>query len=42
MPIEIKALPKDEYAAWLAEAKAKFAAADSVPALSTVKLASAN
>jgi cytochrome c oxidase subunit 2 len=40
MPIEIKALPKAEYAAWLTEAKEKFAAA--APAPSSLKLASAN
>jgi len=42
MPIEIKALPKAEYAAWLAEAKEKFAAAAPAPAASSLKLASAN
>jgi cytochrome c oxidase subunit 2 len=42
MPIEIKALPKAEYQAWLAEAKVKFAAADPVPAASTLKMAFAN
>ena len=42
MPIEIKALPKAEFAAWLAKAKEEFAvsAPQSIPV--TVKLASAN
>ena len=30
MPIEVKSLPKDEYEAWLANAKQEFASADSV------------
>ncbi|MBT6415529.1 cytochrome c oxidase subunit II [Candidatus Puniceispirillum sp.] len=30
MPIEVKSLPKDEYAAWLANAKQEFASADAV------------
>lgn len=30
MPIEVQALPKDEYAAWLANAKQEFASADTV------------
>jgi hypothetical protein len=30
MPIEVKSLPKDEYAVWLANAKQEFASADSV------------
>jgi len=30
MPIEVQALPKDEYAAWLATAKQEFASADAV------------
>jgi cytochrome c oxidase subunit 2 len=42
MPIEIKALPKAEYAAWLAKAKEEFAASAPQLAPVTVKLASAN
>ena len=42
MPIEIKALPKADYAAWLAKAKEQFAASAPQLAPVTVKLASAN
>jgi cytochrome c oxidase subunit 2 len=42
MPIEIKALPKAEYAAWLAKAKEEFAASAPQLAPAPVKLASAN
>jgi len=41
MPIEVKALPKAEYAAWLAKAKKEFASNDAVPAQTEVTLASA-
>ena len=41
MPIEVKALPKAEYAAWLVEAKKEFASNDIVPVQSEVTLASA-
>ena len=41
MPIEVKALPKAEYAAWLAEAKKEFASNDIVPVQPEVTLASA-
>ena len=41
MPIEVKALPKAEYAAWLVEAKKEFASSDIVPVQSEVTLASA-
>ena len=37
MPIEVRSLPKDEYAAWLANAKQEFASADSVaPAIGNI------
>jgi cytochrome c oxidase subunit 2 len=41
MPIEVKALPKAEYAAWLANAKKEFASNEVVPAQTEVTLASA-
>lgn len=41
MPIEVKALPKAEYAAWLANAKKEFASNEVVPAQTAVTLASA-
>ena len=41
MPIEVKALPKAEYAAWLAQAKEEFASNDIVPVQPEVTLASA-
>ena len=41
MPIEVKALPKAEYAAWLANAKKEFASNEVVPAQPEVTLASA-
>ena len=41
MPIEVKALPKAEYAAWLVEAKKEFASNDIVPVQPEVTLASA-
>jgi len=41
MPIEVKALPKAEYAAWLAKAKKEFASNDAVPSQTEVTLASA-
>ena len=41
MPIEVKALPKAEYAAWLVEAKKEFASNDIVPVQTEVTLASA-
>ncbi|MDB3936894.1 cytochrome c oxidase subunit II [bacterium] len=41
MPIEVKALPKTEYAAWLAQAKEEFASNDIVPVQSEITLASA-
>jgi len=41
MPIEVKALPKAEYAVWLAKAKKEFASNDAVPAQTEVTLASA-
>jgi len=41
MPIEVKALPKAEYAAWLVEAKKEFASNDMVPVQPEVTLASA-
>ena len=41
MPIEVKALPKAEYAAWLVEAKKEFASNDIVPVQQKVTLASA-
>ena len=41
MPIEVKALPKAEYAAWLVEAKKEFASNDIVPVQPKVTLASA-
>ncbi len=41
MPIEVKALPKAEYAAWLAQAKKEFASNDIVPVQPEVTLASA-
>jgi cytochrome c oxidase subunit 2 len=41
MPIEVKALPKAEYAAWLAQAKEEFASHDIVPVQPEVTLASA-
>jgi len=41
MPIEVKALPKAEYAAWLAKAKKEFASNNAVPAQTEVTLASA-
>jgi heme/copper-type cytochrome/quinol oxidase subunit 2 len=41
MPIEVKALPKAEYAAWLAQAKEEFASNDIVPVQSEITLASA-
>ena len=41
MPIEVKALPKAEYAAWLAQAKEEFASNDIVPVQTEVTLASA-
>jgi len=41
MPIEVKALPKAEYAAWLAKAKKEFASNEVVPAQTEVTLASA-
>ena len=41
MPIEVKALPKAEYAAWLVEVKKEFASNDIVPVQSEVTLASA-
>ena len=41
MPIEVKALPKAEYAAWLVEAKKEFASNDIVPVRPEVTLASA-
>jgi len=42
MPIEIKALPKAEYAAWLEKAKQEFAMSASVSANETITLAAAN
>ena len=42
MPIEIKALPKAEYATWLAKAKEEFAVSAPRSISATVKLASAN
>ena len=41
MPIEVKALPKAEYAAWLVQAKKEFASNDIVPVQPEVTLASA-
>jgi cytochrome c oxidase subunit 2 len=41
MPIEVKALPKSEYAAWLIEAKEEFASSDTTLLQPEVKLASA-
>jgi cytochrome c oxidase subunit 2 len=41
MPIEVKALPEAEYAAWLVQAKEEFALNDIVPVQSEVTLASA-
>ena len=41
MPIEVKALPKSEYAAWLIQAKEEFALNDTVPVQSEVTMASA-
>ena len=41
MPIEVKALPKAEYAAWRVEAKKEFASNDIVPVQPEVTLASA-
>ena len=41
MPIEVKALPKAKYAAWLVEAKKEFASNDIVPVQPEVTLASA-
>jgi cytochrome c oxidase subunit 2 len=42
MPIEIKALPKAEYAAWLEKAKQEFAMSAPVSANETITLAAAN
>lgn len=42
MPIEIKALPKAEYAAWLEKAKQEFALSAPVSANETITLAAAN
>jgi len=42
MPIEIKALPKAEYVAWLEKAKQEFAMSASVSANETITLAAAN
>jgi cytochrome c oxidase subunit 2 len=42
MPIEVQALPKDEYAAWLKQAKQEFSIGASVSVSDSVSLASAN
>jgi heme/copper-type cytochrome/quinol oxidase subunit 2 len=42
MPIEIKAVPKDEYAVWLETAKQEFAMDMPGATNSALKLASAN
>jgi len=42
MPIHIKALPKEEFAKWVAKAKVEFASNDNAPKSTTVRLAKAD